>query len=517
MFATRFLGASLLTSIAALSMATISMTTNVSDGQSIKGSFSFEVKVTSDVLVSSVEFYVGDDLRDTDESTPYRFTIDTLTEQEGPVTVTFNAFNTNGESVKKSFNIKIDNVLGKGIDFHIDRATTLNRDGKYLEAVDAARVALKIDKENNQARMVMARANYSLGKQDIAQKFAEDVIFSDANNNDAKALLAAINLKRAFFVNTTNPTERNEIVSKALKSAAESEASVLNGAAEKAGMSNNLDVIDTNLRARRFVQVAAQLRPNWEKNIDEPTLTNRLLYSLIMSGRLEEAHKVLRTVERYGSPDAYTFALKTVASQMTGDTKGADAAEKEVILENPNADITKYTQIYLGINRGNVGSLAGFIADLEKNAPNTVGVNLFKSAHGFLTSNFSQATDSYQSALLSDPASVPVLIERGHQVLQSVFAKKLTGTEAKNEAGLALAFYEAALAANPSSVEALCAVANIHMLNGDAPKALSFARAAVGAGPEYGGSHYVLAGALRLAQVEALKDVATRGQATAYR
>jgi tetratricopeptide (TPR) repeat protein len=109
------------------------------------------------------------------------------------------------------------------------------------------------------------------------------------------------------------------------------------------------------------------------------------------------------------------------------------------------------------------------------------------------------------------------LVERGHQVLQSIFAQSLSGNDLKNQAGLAMAYYEAALAANPSSFEALNAIANVHILTGDANKALSFARAAVGAAPEYGGSHYILAGALRLAQVEALKDASTRNQATAYR
>ncbi|ARU41264.1 hypothetical protein CCB80_08990 [Armatimonadetes bacterium Uphvl-Ar1] len=102
MFAKRFLGATLLSSIAALSMASLTMTTNVSDGQSIKGNFKFDIRVTSSVLVSNVEFYVGDDLKETDDSTPYNFQLDTINEAEGPIKVTFAAYNTNGESVKKS-------------------------------------------------------------------------------------------------------------------------------------------------------------------------------------------------------------------------------------------------------------------------------------------------------------------------------------------------------------------------------------------------------------------------------
>jgi len=517
MFAKRFLGALTLTSIAALSMATISMTTNVKEGQSLSGSYKFEVRVTSDVLVRNVEFYIGDNLINTDDSTPYQFTLDTLAHDEGNLTIKFEAYNANGESAKQTYNIKVDNGLSKGVKFHVDESVAHARDGKYQQAIDSARIALKIDKNDNSARMAMARANYAAGIVDIAQKFAEDVLVSDANNADAKALLSAINLRRAFFVNSTNPTERNETVAKALKAAAEGQSSVQNANADAAGISEDLNVIDTNLIARRYSLVASTLRPNWEKNLDNAPIMNRFLYALVMGGRIDEARKVLGNMDRYGSPDGYTFAIKAIVAQMMGDTAGADAAEKEVILESPSGDITKYTQLYLALSRGKVAPMGALIADLEKNNPNGIGVNMYRSSQAFLSGNYSGATEPFQNALLSDPANVQVLIERGNQVLQAIFGQKLTGSDLTNQAGLALGYYEAASAAHPESYQALCAIATIHILNGDSQKALSFARAAVGAAPEYGGSYFVLAGALRLAQVDALKDAATRNQATAYR
>lgn len=517
MFAKRFLGTAFLTSVASLSLAAISMTANVENGQTIGGNFTFDVKVTSDVLVTSVEFYVGDDLRSTDESTPYQFTIDTLNEQEGSISVSIQAYNANGESAKKTFVLKVDNGLGKGVDFHVDRADQLTRDGKYREAIDEARIALKIDKGNNRARMAMARANYAAGIFDLAQKYAEDTLAADPNNQDAKSLLSAINLRRVFSMNTTNPTERNETVAKSLKFAAENTAAVLTAAADRAGMGTSLPAIDANLAAFRYVPVAAVLRPNWEKNMNDADLTNRFLYALIMSGRNEEAGKVWNKFEKYGSPDGYSYALKAVLSQITGDTKGADAAEKEVIIDNPNADITKYTQLYLALSRGRYSSMPAFVADIQKSSPNSVGANYYGSVTAFLANDYNTANSTFQDALLADPACVAVLVERGHQVIQGIFAQKLTGGDARNEANLALAYFEAALAANPSSIQALCGVTLVHTMNGDPGKAVSYGRAAVAAGPECGATQLLLAGALRLAQVEALKDPSQRNQATAYR
>jgi hypothetical protein len=516
MFAKRFLGATLLSSIAALSMASLTMTTNVTDGQSIKGNFKFDIRVTSSVLVSNVEFYVGDDLKETDDSTPYNFQLDTINEAEGPIKVTFAAYNTNGESVKKVYNLTIDNGIAKGVDFHVEESTNYTRDGKYKEAIDSARIALKIDGTNVKAKMAMARANYASGTFDIAQKFSEDVLTADPNNADAKSLLSAISLRRAFFAGGNNPNERNQNVANALKAAAENYSSISKAAADSTPLTTDPKSIDVHLNAHRYAAVAALLRTNWEKNIDNPVLTNRFVYALTMGGRLEEASRALSTVKRYGSPDAYTFALNAIVTQMRGDNAGSEAAEKEVILEDPSGNTTKYTQLYLALNRGNFASMTGYISDLEKSNPNSVGVNFYRSATQFLSGNYNNATEPAQNALLADPSNTTILVERGYQILQGVFAQSLTGNDLNNQVGLAMAYFEAALAANPSSIEGLTAVSTAHMVKGDSAKALSFARAAVGAAPEYAGAHFVLAGALRLSQVDALKQ-GNNAQATAFR
>ena len=66
--------------IAAVAQAQISITCSVKDGQKISGLQGFRITVQSSHTVSEVEFYVNDDLRSTDESTPYEFDIDTIAE-----------------------------------------------------------------------------------------------------------------------------------------------------------------------------------------------------------------------------------------------------------------------------------------------------------------------------------------------------------------------------------------------------------------------------------------------------
>src|SRR6478752_5983037 len=59
------------------------ITVNVKNGDVISGEKHFVVKVQAKNPVTQVEFYVGSELRDTDASTPYEFTLDTLSEPDG--------------------------------------------------------------------------------------------------------------------------------------------------------------------------------------------------------------------------------------------------------------------------------------------------------------------------------------------------------------------------------------------------------------------------------------------------
>ncbi len=521
MYLKRFLGVGLLLSTAAASMAAITMTVNVKDGQKISGDFTFEVRVQSSVLVNSVEFYLDDDLRDTDESTPYEFKIDTLVEKEGNVKATFAAYNANGESIKQTFNLVIDNDLGKGIQFHIDDSVEQTRIGNYRDAIQAARRALKIDKNNNDARMAMARANYAAQIYDIAQKFAEDVTISDPDNADAKALLAAINLRRAFNARGSNQAETNQLIGDALKAAANAQRDILimrsEAVAEPGSGDSIIEWTDAQLAARRFTAVAAKLRPDFEKNIDDPTYANRFIYALLYSGRIEEAIKAVNTVDKYGSPDAYSYALKAVLLQINGNTAGSEAAAKEVLIQDPTSSLSKYLQIHLSIARKRPNVLPGFVKELEDTHPPTADLSYYKSTQLFFSQNYDQAVIAFETGLLANPANAPLLVERGNQVLESIFSANLGSTEQKNRAQLARSYYEAALAVQPDSFEALNAIAIANLALGETENAISFARAAVAAGPEYAGAHFTLAGALRQAQIEAAQKVELRDQSNEYR
>src|SRR5579871_2515772 len=89
----------------------LSLSVNEHDGDTIAGETHFVVKVQSKNPVTQVEFYVGSELRDTDPSTPYEFTLDTLGEPDGNIKVKFTAYTAEGENASQTLNLKIDNGI----------------------------------------------------------------------------------------------------------------------------------------------------------------------------------------------------------------------------------------------------------------------------------------------------------------------------------------------------------------------------------------------------------------------
>ncbi len=79
----RFLACAAAVAMTAWSYAALTLDVNVKNGDSLKGDVQFVVNARSENLITSVEFYVGDDLRGNDSSRPYTFDLDTLTEADG--------------------------------------------------------------------------------------------------------------------------------------------------------------------------------------------------------------------------------------------------------------------------------------------------------------------------------------------------------------------------------------------------------------------------------------------------
>jgi tetratricopeptide (TPR) repeat protein len=248
--------------------------TLVKSGDSLTGEVQFRVIVQTDTPIQAVEFYVGDDLRESDGSVPYEFKLDTLTEEDGNIKVRFKGFTSQGQNVEKVYNLKIDNGISKGADFHVDKGNGFLTEGKVDEAITEGRIAQKADKASLGARILLAKANFSKGQYDKAQKFAEDALEVDKSNRAAREVIISLKVQQAFNAVSRSADDRKEVIDsikKGLSEAIKYRTSLLNEDVDRLSSNkSSLEYLDAAIRARRYSLVidslAGPLKTNFKNN-----------------------------------------------------------------------------------------------------------------------------------------------------------------------------------------------------------------------------------------------------------
>jgi tetratricopeptide (TPR) repeat protein len=480
---------------------TIRIKVDAKPGEVISGERKFTVTVDSDNFVTGVEFYVGDDLRATDDSVPYEFMLDTLGEGEGPITLTFAAYTREGESAKSVLNLTVNNQLDKGALYHVERANESLAESDWDKAIQHGRVALKLEPRNVAALLVMGRANLGKGSLDLAQKFGEEAVIVDPTNRAALELVAGVSLKTAMaaYKRGTDRDAALEAFGAALKRAATARRESLDAAVEAMGQAaedTRLALADRLIEARRYSRAVALLAPVFRAESPDTATGDRLLYAQLRAGRFQDAFLTFESWKKRGAPTGYAWALNACLMAYMGQTQQALQSEREALLNDPGNLGVKTMQPYLAIRRQDAKILGGLLSDLLRDYANEYVVNYQTAVFAFMTGDYHEANERFETAMLADPAGYEMLVEHAGQNLLFSMTPDAVPEDAKHQRRLAMVCFEAALEARPESTEAMTGLAIAHWMSGDLAKALSGARAAVAAGPEYAAAHFTLAGIL---------------------
>ncbi|MCW5941705.1 MAG: hypothetical protein KIS66_05710 [Fimbriimonadaceae bacterium] len=487
--------------VAGLALADVELRSRTENGATISGDFRFRVTVTAGAGVRDVEFYVGDDLKGNDSSTPYEFTVDTLEYDDGPLSVRFVAYSTEGEKGELKLNVTIDNGLAKGVDFHVGRAKEFLTDAKWDEAMLAARVALKVKPGHAPARIVLARANLGKGVLDQAQRYVEEVLAGDPGNGEALTLLSTIRIQRAFTTLGREGTSRAEVLGQirdSLVAAVEARNKVRLGALDAFGEvtdANRLQYADLAIQAGRYSLATNTLEPLFNRDDRNLPVVHRLLYAMIRSDRIDDANRVLARYKRGGELDAYGYALEAVLYARAGDSAKSDASLREAILSDGDLVGVKTTRAYLALRDSKNAVLGQIVNDLasEQFRPE---VQYYLCALSHRLNRNVEARQYLERGLLAEPANQDLFIERANEAV--LFAIRRYATEedkAKEQYEIADVFVDAAIAAKPDSPIALAAKATVQMLLGNNAEGLRYAEMAAKSGPTSPLAHYALAGA----------------------
>ena len=108
--------------------------TAIKGGDSLTGEVTFVVKPVTTNPIQAIELYVGDDLRETDGSTPYEFKLDTLAEEDGPINLRFKGFTSEGENAEKVLTLSIDNGVSLGAAAHVAKGVSSTRRSPKVES-----------------------------------------------------------------------------------------------------------------------------------------------------------------------------------------------------------------------------------------------------------------------------------------------------------------------------------------------------------------------------------------------
>lgn len=500
--------------VASLALALLGMTPgkidinlkDLKDGDTIARPRTITVTVDSTNPINQVEFYVGDRLRSSDTSTPYEFQIDPLNEAEGKLTLTFAAYSSEGENNKKSISVTLDPGTSKGVKPNVDLGNEALTKGALDEAIYAGRVALKADSKSKDARLLLARAYLRKGVYDKAQTFAEDALAADPNFDEANEVLSGIGLRKAFMtLSGGNRKETLESIKTSLNKGVAARRKVLDRQFDAAGQptaANLYEWCKMAIRAGRYQAAANALSPVFHRATNDTKTGNLLAYAQIRDADYASAARTIDDLTRTKALDGYSYALKAILLTLQGKTNDADAAMSEAIGSDPDNLGIKLSQTYIVLTRGRFNALASLVQSLSRDEGQRPEVNYYLSILLNKMQSYTDADKRFLDAVLAEPTLVDMLVERGNQSLSPVVENKIhfdaqhKAEEAETiryQTDLAGAYYNAALIAKPDSPLALTALCIYYSNTGRAADALSYADAAVAAGPNYPAAQYTAA------------------------
>ncbi|HWD41844.1 MAG TPA: Ig-like domain-containing protein [Fimbriimonas sp.] len=483
----------------------IQVNVDAKNGDTVSGTKVFRVTVDSSTAIQQVEFYIGNTLADTETSTPYMFTLDTIEDPDGDLKIRFKAYTAENKTAEKALTLHVDNKRSAGAPFHIQAGLDALTDSKWQKAIDEGRIAMKIDPQSTGARIVLARANLGMNVLDKAQNYAEQATQQDPKNDTAYQLLAGINIKRAFSTYAKEGADKSQVmssISDSFKSAIDARNKSLDIEVDGAGApsgDNLLRYVDVALAASRFSLAIAPLQDAIKSDPKNLKVVDRLAYAQLRSGRYNDALETLRYAKSQTNLDAYADAVLAEVYWQFNDTANATQAMVTANEEDPDDLGVRTAQAYIALKQNKTSVLAGLVKDLARDQGQRADVNYFLMALSDRLQQYNEARTYFQTAVLAEPTMSDIYVEQANYSIDQSFQKDRKPEDKAQDYAEAKMFYQLAAQARPEAVDALAGIASVNMFLRNVQDAVRYAEAARDAAPDAALGHYVCSGAYQLA------------------
>lgn len=301
----------------------------VADGTKMSDTVTLTAKATSpdDSGIEKVEFYVDNQLKYTDTSTPYELTWDTLAETEGAHALKAVAFDAKGNTATAKISVTVDNELSKGAEAHAKSAAEALKAGDIDAAARFARRAIKIDPTNLAAARAYAGVLRQRGQVGEAIIVLEKATIPD-NDMATRTDLMALHMAKADASESTEDFLREAAASVDIYK----KVHVLRLAAAGTDPVTRGDELVANREWDRAIQSYQKCGPPDEAPVP---CVNRQVLALVLAGRTRNADAVVRTLVRGKRADANTQALMGLIALSDHDFKKARDTVQEGV-ENRN-------------------------------------------------------------------------------------------------------------------------------------------------------------------------------------
>ncbi len=427
--------------------ATISV--NLENGATIKGTVKLVARVQSESLVERVEFSVDGALREVDDSTPYEYEWDTVADSEGERTVKITAFLEGNKSVSKEMKVVIDNGVAQGAAHHYQQAREAFAEGKFEDALYHTRVALKADSAHRESRVLQIQTLLRLGRAAEADDAVEDLARLYPDSMETQELRVAASLRRA-------KSARNE--RELLRNAIDAQHKINQMRLKALGDSRAPDaVVNRTLLMIAEGEASATIDSLLQLVDREPSNTrylNLLAYAYLNAGRLRDVLVITNTAIRRGAANDYTYAIRGLAAALLNDTReqerAFEAAEK-LEKESRSLFVAQANLAMLSRRATTVGRLAARAQGLSDNTPQTAFMRYWSFVNN---REFDRAKDAFWRVMDLD-----LLMAEAYQLRGML--NMMDGLRPGDEdlIGVAREWFELALAARPNYAPAHLGVA----------------------------------------------------------
>lgn len=376
------------------------------DGAKVSDMTTVIVKAATpdDSGIDKVEFYVDNQLKFTDTSTPYEFAWDTLAETEGAHALKAVAFDSKGNTATAKINVAIDNELGKGAEAHAASAAAALKEGNVDLAAKYARRALKIDPEN----LAASRAYAGVLRQRGQLAEAVDVLDKAKIADDDVATrvdLMALHMAKADAADST------EDFLKEANTALDIYKKVHDLRLKSAG-TEPVARGDELMAGRQWVLADQQYQKCGAADEAPAACVNRRALALIMAGRSKDADSVLRTLIRNKHADQNTQALVGLLAMSSHDYKKArEAVQDGVEAKNVAALIVA---AYSDLASKQMAKARDEAEAANSIAPDSADVQLLRS---YLLADDVEAKRAFVRALELNPMLAEAYTQRAFHVM----------------------------------------------------------------------------------------------------